>query len=106
MPPPSSGGVLLIQMLNMIEPFDVGAMGFGSADAIHLMVEAERRAYADRAEYLGDPDHYDVPVARLVAKDYARARFADFDPARAGDSSGSGRGSLRLRRVRIPLTCR
>ena len=61
MAPPSSGGVLLVQMLNMLEPFDIKASGYGSAATIHLMVEAERRAYADRAEYLGDPDFYPVP---------------------------------------------
>jgi len=83
MPPPSSGGVLLVQMLNMLEPFDVGGMGWGSAETVHLMVEAERRAYADRAEFLGDPDFVDVPVSRLTDKTYARRRFADFDPARA-----------------------
>ena len=55
MPPPSSGGVLLVQMLNMLEPFDSAGYGFGSAAMIHLMIEAERRAYADRAEHLGDP---------------------------------------------------
>jgi len=86
MPPPSSGGVLLVQMLNMMEPYDVEKMGYGSADAIHLMIEAERRAYADRAEHLGDADFYPVPVATLVDKAYARARFADFVPNRASRS--------------------
>jgi len=93
MPPPSSGGVLLVQMLNMLEPYDVAAMGYGSADAIHLMIEAERRAYADRAEHLGDTDFYSVPVARLIDKAYARERFADFDPARASRSSAIGPGA-------------
>ena len=93
MPPPSSGGVLLIQMLNMLEPYDVGAMGFGSAAAVHLMIEAERRAYADRAEYLGDPDFFPVPVERLTSKAYARARFADFDPDKASVSDEVFAGS-------------
>ncbi len=92
MPPPSSGGVLLAQMLNMLEPYDLGAMGYGSADAIHHMIEAERRAYADRAEHLGDPDFYPVPVARLIDKAYARLRFADFDKARASRSQDIGAG--------------
>lgn len=92
MPPPSSGGVLLVQMLNMLEPYDIGGMGFGSAAAAHHLIEAERRAYADRAEYLGDPDFYPVPVARLTAKDYARARFTDFDPTRASRSEDIGAG--------------
>ncbi|MDA1301457.1 MAG: gamma-glutamyltransferase [Proteobacteria bacterium] len=90
MGPPSSGGVLVIAMLNMLEPFDLGAMGWGSADVIHHMVEAERRAYADRAEYLGDPDFFEVPVETLISKEYARHRFADFDPARASSSEQIG----------------
>ena len=86
MGPPSSGGALLVQMLNMMEPYDVRNMGWGSAEAIHLMIEAERRAYADRAEHLGDADFYAVPLAMLTDKAYARARFADFDPDRASGS--------------------
>jgi gamma-glutamyltranspeptidase / glutathione hydrolase len=93
MPPPSSGGVLLVQMLNMLEPYDVAAKGYGSAAAIHLMVEAARRAYADRAEHLGDPDYYPVPVEMLTSKDYARHRFADFSPERASRSADIGAGS-------------
>ena len=93
MPPPSSGGVLLVQILNMLEPYDLRGMGFGSADAVHHMVEAERRAYADRAEHLGDPDFFPVPVDRLVAKSYALGRFADFDPRRASRSSDIRAGS-------------
>ncbi len=93
MGPPSSGGVLIAQMLNMIEPFDTGRMGWGSAEVIHLMVEAERRAYADRAEHLGDPDYYDVPVDMLTDKAYARARFSDFDPQSASRSDDIGAGN-------------
>ena len=94
MPPPSSGGALLIQILNMMEPFAVGAMGYGSADVMHLMVEAERRAYADRAEHLGDPDFYRVPLQQLVDKGYARQRFKGFDPDRAGISAGVNAGAF------------
>jgi len=93
MPPPSSGGVLVVQMLNMLEAHDLGAMGWGSAKAIHLMIEAQRRAYADRAEHLGDPDFYDVPIDKLTSKEYARARFADADPAKASDSEQINAGS-------------
>jgi gamma-glutamyltranspeptidase / glutathione hydrolase len=93
MPAPSSGGVLLIEMLNMLEPYDIGASGYGSAQTAHLMIEAMRRAYADRAEYLGDPDFTNVPAAMLTSKDYARTRFADFDPARATDSNAIGAGA-------------
>ena len=93
MPPPSSGGALLIQMLNMLEPYDLTALGRGSPATVHLMVEAERRAYADRAEHLGDTDFYDVPLEMLMDKDYARHRFADFDPDAASDSTEIGSGS-------------
>ena len=87
MGPPSSGGVLVVQILNMIEPHDVRAMGYGSAEVIHLMVEAERRAYADRAEHLGDPAYYDVPLKMLIDKTYARSRFADFNAGQASQSA-------------------
>ena len=72
MPPPSSGGVGLVQMLNILEGYDLAARGAGSASHVHLVAEAMRRAYADRARYLGDPDaNPDQPVARLVSKEYA-----------------------------------
>jgi len=92
MPPPSSGGALLIQMLNMLEPYDLAALGRGSAATVHLMVEAERRAYADRAEHLGDTDFYPVPLEMLMDKDYALSRFADFDPSAASRSVDTGAG--------------
>jgi len=93
MPPPSSGGVLLLQMLNMLQSHDLKALGWGSADTVHRMIEAQRRAYADRAEFLGDPDFVEIPVAMLTSPDYAQRRFADFDPERATDSSVIGAGS-------------
>lgn len=71
MPPPSSGGVHLIQLLNLLEPFDLGAMGHNSAEAIHVMTEAMKLAYADRAQYLGDPDSVSVPVCGLTSRAYA-----------------------------------
>ena len=92
MPPPSSGGVLLVQMLNMLETRDLAGMGAGSPAAAHLLIEAERRAYADRAEHLGDPDFHDVPMAMLTDKKYAAARLADFDPERASRSADVGAG--------------
>ena len=94
MPPPSSGGVLLVQMLNMLEAHDLAAMGYGSAQAIHTIVEVERRAYADRAQHLGDMDFYPVPIGQLTDKEYAKARFADFDPAKAGLSEDIEAGQL------------
>jgi len=93
MPAPSSGGVLLVQMLNMLEPYAIGALGWGSTETVHLMIEAQRRAYADRAEHLGDPDYVDVPSSMLTSKDYARQRFANFDSQLAGDSATITAGS-------------
>lgn len=85
MGPPSSA-VLVLQILNMLEPYDLTAMGWGSAELIHLMVEAERRAYADRAQHLGDPDFWDVPLKGLASKAYAKQRFADVDLQKASNS--------------------
>jgi len=87
MPPPSSGGIALIQMLKMIEPFDIAHMGFHSTAAMHLITETERRAYADRAEFLGDPDFINVPVDGLLSKDYLMDRMKDFKPGMASLSS-------------------
>jgi gamma-glutamyltranspeptidase/glutathione hydrolase len=90
MPPSSSGGVLITMMLNMLEPYDLKSLGWGSSGAVHLLVEAERRAYADRMQHLGDMNYYPVPVARLTSKDYARERFGDFDSRRATSSAKYG----------------
>ena len=77
MPPPSSGGVLVVQLLNMLEPFELSELGFHTAPSMHLMIEAERRAYADRAVHLGDPDFYPVPLDTLLSKRYAKNRIGD-----------------------------
>ncbi len=82
-PPPASAGVHIVQMLNLLEPFDIGALGFGSADAIHLVAEALKLGFADRAAATADPAFVDVPVARLTAKAYADRRRAELDPRRA-----------------------
>ncbi|MBT8102448.1 MAG: gamma-glutamyltransferase [Gammaproteobacteria bacterium] len=79
MPPPSSGGVHLIQMLNILEHFPVEQLGAGSADNVHLLTEVARLAYADRSRHLGDPDFYPVPVAWLTGKDYAKELAATID---------------------------
>ena len=71
MPPPSSGGIHIIQILNLLEPFPIGWLGHNSAETIHLMAEAMKLAYADRSEYLGDPDFVQVPVKGLISKAYA-----------------------------------
>lgn len=94
MPPPSSGGIALIQLLNMVEPFHVERYDFLEARCIHLMVEAERRVYADRSEYLGDPDFTAVPVAELTDPQYCRERMSDFDPDRATRSPDVGAGTI------------
>jgi gamma-glutamyltranspeptidase/glutathione hydrolase len=86
MPPPSSGGVHLIEMLNVLETWRLGDLGAGSPAALHLMIEAMKRAYADRAEFMGDPEVVDVPVARLTSKAYAAELAAAIDPERARPS--------------------
>jgi len=83
MPPPSSGGIILLQMLGMLEPFDVAALGFNSSAKCHLFAEVMTRAFRDRAEYLGDPAFVKVPVAPLLAPAYLKTRMTDFSPDRA-----------------------
>jgi len=94
MPPPSSGGVALYQLLKMSEPFPLEKWGYGDARTIHMMTEAERRVYADRATYLGDPDFYIVPVNELTDSTYLMRRMADFDPDRATNSDSIKAGEL------------
>jgi gamma-glutamyltranspeptidase/glutathione hydrolase len=86
MPLPSSGGVVLPQMLKMTESRNLGKYGFHSPEAVQLMVESERRAYADRAQYLGDVDFVKVPLNKLRSKDYLEARMKDFVFGKAGNS--------------------
>lgn len=85
-PPPSSGGVALLQILAMLEPLDLTDSGPGSSRTLHRMIEAERRAYADRASWLGDPDAFAVPVEALLDPDYLRARAASIREDRATPS--------------------
>ena len=86
MGPPSSGGVLLIQMLNMLEQYPLDTLGWNSSDYIHLLTEIERRAYADRAEHMGDPDFWEVPVSMLVSKEYAFERIQNISMEKATKS--------------------
>jgi gamma-glutamyltranspeptidase/glutathione hydrolase len=79
-------------MLNMLQDFSLETLPLGSAALIHLMTEVERRAYADRAEHLGDPDFWQVPQQALIARQYAAARMAGFDPERASSSMDVGHG--------------
>ena len=87
MPPPSSGGVHMVQMLNILEGWDLRDMGHNSADYIHRLVESMRRAYADRSLYLGDPDFFPVPVAQLTDKKYAAVLRDQIDPLHSSRSS-------------------
>jgi gamma-glutamyltranspeptidase/glutathione hydrolase len=91
MPPPSSGGVALIEMLNILERFDLKSQGARSAESLHLQIEAMRRAYLDRARHLGDPDFVDVPVARLTSKEYANTLAASISPTKASSSLELGK---------------
>jgi gamma-glutamyltranspeptidase / glutathione hydrolase len=102
MPPPSSGGVALIEMLNMLEAFDLKAKGFGSAEAKHFEIEAMRRAYLDRARFLGDPDFAQIPLAKLLSKDYARELASTIDPAKASSSAELGKDILTAPQVQEP----
>ena len=85
--PPSSGGVLLLQILNSLERFDMRRMGWNSSGAVHRFAAACQRAFADRAQYLGDPDFVSIPVGNLISKRYAAGRIAGFDSIRAERSS-------------------
>ena len=87
MPPPSSGGTALLEMLNILEHYNLSYSGPGSSDTIHLLVEAQRRAFADRAEFLGDADFVKVPVEGLIAKKYAADLAKTIDPDHATPSS-------------------
>lgn len=86
MPLPSSGGIGIQQMLGMVEKYPLSAWGFQSLKSTQLMIEAERRAYADRAEFLGDPDFVQVPVAQLTSPAYLASRMQDYDSTKAGNS--------------------
>jgi gamma-glutamyltranspeptidase/glutathione hydrolase len=93
MPPPSSGGIALVEMLNMLEAHDLGKLGFGSSAYVHLLIEVMRRAFADRAEFLGDPDFVRVPGRGLIDKRYATARAKDIDTNHASSSGSVSHGN-------------
>ena len=84
--PPSSGGILIAQMMQMIAPYPLTTMGANTFESVSLMVEAQRRAYADRAEHMGDPDFWKVPTTTLTSNAYAQERMKDFQPGVAGNS--------------------
>ncbi|CCJ99677.1 Gamma-glutamyltranspeptidase [Cronobacter malonaticus 507] len=94
MPPPSSGGIHIVQILNILENFDLHKYGFGSADAMQIMAEAEKYAYADRSEYLGDPDFVKVPWQALTSKAYAKSLAQQIDINKARPSKEIKPGNL------------
>ena len=90
MPPPSSGGVALVEMMNMLELVDLDSIEFNSTDYVHLIAEVMRRAFADRAEYLGDPDfNPDMPLDKLTSKAYAKKRYENIDMSKASVSDSA-----------------
>jgi gamma-glutamyltranspeptidase / glutathione hydrolase len=94
MPPPSSGGVHIVQILNTLEGFPIGFLGHNGAETIHLMAEAMKLAYADRSEYLGDPDFVDVPVAALTSEAYGAHLRSLISRGRARPAAEIGPGDL------------
>ncbi len=94
MPPPSSGGIIVLQMMKMIAQKPLASYGFQSTKAVQLMVEVERRAYADRAEHLGDPDFWKVPIKTLADNTYLAKRMADYDSTKATPSSAIKAGVI------------
>jgi gamma-glutamyltranspeptidase / glutathione hydrolase len=94
MPMPSSGGILLNQMMKMVEDTPLPTYGFLSPQAVQIMIEAERRAYADRAEYMGDADFFKVPEKQLTNDAYIKKRMQDFIPEKAGNSKDIQPGKL------------
>jgi gamma-glutamyltranspeptidase/glutathione hydrolase len=90
MPPPSSGGIHVVQILEILEPFNLGYWGAGSSETIHLLVEAMKRAFADRAYYLGDPDYVTVHIEGLLDTLYLEGLRASMVPYRASDIQGPG----------------
>jgi len=96
MSPPSSGGIALAQILKSIEPFDLPKYGHNSIKAIQVITEAERRAYADRSFYLGDPDFVTVPQDKLISDDYLKGRMSDFSFDKATPSTEVSHGSVQI----------
>ncbi len=95
MPPPSSGGLLMNQMFKMLEQRPLKEYGFGTAKSVALITETERRAFADRAEHLGDPDFYKVPAKTMVSDAYLKERMADYDSTKASKSTDIKAGMIK-----------
>jgi gamma-glutamyltranspeptidase / glutathione hydrolase len=97
MPPPSSGGIALTQLLKMLENYPMSKFGFHSTSAVHAVIEAERRVYADRATHLGDPDFYNVPVDNLLSSKYLRNRYLTIDMTKASKSADIKAGDFSIK---------
>jgi gamma-glutamyltranspeptidase/glutathione hydrolase len=95
--PPASGGICLIYLLNILENYDFKDNGFGSVENVHLLTEAMKRVFADRSKFMGDPDFYDLPVEKLISKEYAIKRMLDFDNKKATKSSDIRPGDLYIK---------
>lgn len=95
MPPPSSGGLLLWQMMKMVEKRPLSNYGFQTTKSVQLMIETERRAYADRAEHMGDPDFYNVPSKKIVSQNYLSKRMLDYDSTKASVSKNIDAGKVK-----------
>ncbi|MDE0472219.1 MAG: gamma-glutamyltransferase, partial [Ekhidna sp.] len=96
MPPPSSGGIAILQLLQGAEKYDIAEMGHNTGKTLHLLTELERRVYADRATYLGDPDFYDVPVDMLLDPLYNQERFSDVSLNKKTDSQTIKEGEVEI----------
>lgn len=94
MSPPSSGGICLAQILKMLEPYDLSKMGHNTDQSIQVIVEAERRAYADRSTFLGDPDFVKIPIKGLLSDTYLKERMSTFNPEKASLSSEIKEGKV------------
>ncbi len=94
MAPPSSGGICLAQIMKMIAPYDLAKMGHNSEESIQVIVEAERRAYADRSQFLGDPDFVKIPINGLLSDSYLKGRMSTFDTNKASLSSEIKEGKV------------
>lgn len=93
MPPPSSGGIAIGQLLKMVEPYNLKRLGYNTPETVHLIAEAMRRVYADRAQFLGDPDFYEVPSNALLTEEYNRDRMKSFHPGHASSSEEVSHGN-------------
>ena len=109
-PPPTAGGLHLVEMLNILEGFDPRGLGFGTADYFHLIAEVLKIGFADRNACTGDPAFVDIPVERLLSKEHAAARRAQIRPDRAGEygamvgMAGASRPAPRTPRTSRPRT--